>query len=444
VPLGDRQAVRASLCFLAKLAGRRPAGQAPPGGEGGGVRAEQNRAPPGSGEFVARVALMISLVALSIDAMLPALPAIGAELGVRHANDVQLVISALFLGLAIAQMIYGPLSDSFGRKPAIYAGFAIFIAGCVLSILARGLEMMLLGRFLQGIGAAGPRIVTMALVRDQYAGRAMARVMSLAMAVFIMVPVLAPAIGQGIMLVAHWRAIFVMLLAVALFALTWFALRQPETLPPARRKPFSLRGVAAGVRETFSHRAAFGYTMMAGLIFGSFVGYLISAPQIFLRQYHTGGRFALYFGLLAACIGAAMLVNSRLVMVWGMQLLCRIALITACGVSLMFLGWAWALAGHPPFWALMIYLGVAFFCNGILFGNFNAMALEPLGHIAGVASAVVGSLTTFISLALGTLIGRSFDGTVLPLVGGFAGLGIAALAAMWWAEAPTRDATRSG
>jgi DHA1 family bicyclomycin/chloramphenicol resistance-like MFS transporter len=408
------------------------------------LSAERSKAPPGSGEFVARVALMISLVALSIDAMLPALPAIGAELGVRQANDAQLVISALFLGLAVAQVVFGPLSDSFGRKPAVYAGFAIFIAGCVLSILARGLEVMLLGRFLQGIGAAGPQIVTMALVRDQYAGRAMARVMSLAMAVFIMVPVLAPGIGQAILLVGNWRAIFVMLLAVALIALAWFALRQPETLPPARRAPFSLRGIAAGMRETFTHRAAFGYTLMAGLVAGSLVGYLTSAPQIFLVQYRTGGAFALYFGVLAACTGVAMLLNARLVMVWGMQRLCRIALTAVCGVSLLFFGWAWALDGHPPFWALMIYLGLAFFANGMLFGNFNAMALEPLGHIAGVASSVVGSLTTFIALTLGTLIGQSFDGTVLPLVGGFAGLGIAALAAMRWAEAPTQDASRSG
>jgi DHA1 family bicyclomycin/chloramphenicol resistance-like MFS transporter len=371
------------------------------------LRAQHHRSASGSGEFVARVALMISLVALSIDAMLPALPAIGAELGARSANDAQLVISALFLGLALAQMVYGPLSDSFGRKPAIYAGFGIFIAGCLMSLLARGLETMLLGRFLQGIGAAGPRIVTMALVRDQFAGRAMARVTSLAMSVFIIVPVLAPGIGQAILLVAHWRAIFAMLLAVALIALIWFALRQPETLPPGRRAPFSLRAVGAAVRETFGHRAAFGYTMMAGLIFGAFVGYLTSAPQIFLHQYQTGGRFALYFGVLAACIGAAMLVNARLVMVWGMQLLCRTALIAACIASLVFFAFAWALAGDPPLWTLMIYLGVAFFCNGILFGNFNAMALEPLGHIAGVASAVVGSLTTFLSLALGTLAAAS-------------------------------------
>jgi DHA1 family bicyclomycin/chloramphenicol resistance-like MFS transporter len=419
-------------------------GKLGPAKEAGRLSAEQNRAPPGSGEFVALVALMISLVALSIDAMLPALPAIGADLGVHRANDAQLVLSALFFGLALAQMVYGPLSDSFGRKPVIYAGFAIFIAGCVLSILARGLEVMLLGRCLQGIGAAGPRIVTMALVRDQYAGRAMARIMSLAMAVFILVPVLAPAIGQVILLVAHWRAIFGMLLVVALITLAWFALRQPETLPPARRAPFALRSIAAAVRETCSHRSAFGYTLMAGLIFGSFVGYLISAPQIFLEQYQTGGRFALYFGLLAACIGAAMLLNARLVMAWGMPLLCRIALITAAAVSLVFFVWAWALAGHPPLWALMAYLSVTFFCNGMLFGNFNAMALEPLGHIAGVASAVVGSLTTFLSLALGSLIGWSFDGTVLPLVGAFAGLSLAALALLRWAEAPVRGAAGSG
>jgi MFS transporter, DHA1 family, multidrug resistance protein len=405
------------------------------------LSAEQNRA-PGSGEFVARIALMISLVALSIDAMLPALPAIGAELGVRQANDAQLVISALFLGLAIAQMAYGPLSDSFGRKPVIYAGFAIFIGGCLLSILASGLGAMLLGRFLQGVGAAGPRIVTMALVRDQYSGRAMARIMSLAMTVFIMVPVLAPALGQAILLVAHWRAIFGMLLAVALIALVWFALRQPETLPPARRAPFTFVRIAGAVRETCSNRIAFGYTMMAGLIFGCFVGYLISAPQIFLEQYRTGNLFVFYFAVLAAFIGAASLVNARLVMIWGMQLLSRIALTTICGLSLAFFGWAWALAGDPPLWTLLVYLSLTFFCHGILFGNFNAMALEPLGHIAGVASAVIGSLTTFVSLALGTLIGRSFDGTVLPLVGGFAGLALAALAMMRWAEAPDRAASR--
>lgn len=399
---------------------------------------EHSRLSPGSGELVARIALMMSLVALSIDTMLPALPAIGADLGVREANDAQLVLSAMFLGLAMAQVVYGPLSDSFGRKPTIYVGFVIFVIGCVLSILAQGIEVMLLGRFLQGIGAAGPRIVTLALVRDQYAGRAMARIMSLALSVFILVPILAPAIGQGILMLAGWRAIFAWLLAIALLALVWFWLRQPETLPPERRKPLSLRGIIAAVRETFANRAALGYTVMAGLIFGCFIGYLTSAPQIFLRIYQVGPRFALYFGVLAAFIGAAMLVNARLVMTWGMHLLSRIALSAACGASIVFLAYMWIQGGQPPLWVLMAYLAVVFFCNGILFGNLNAMALEPLGHIAGVASAVVGSLTTFISVVFGTLIGRAFDGTVLPLVVGFAALGLVALAVMRWAETPHR------
>jgi len=192
------------------------------------------------------------------------------------------------------------------------------------------------------------------------------------------------------------------------------------------------------VRETFANRAALGYTVMAGLIFGCFIGYLTSAPQIFLRIYQVGPRFALYFGVLAAFIGAAMLVNARLVMTWGMHLLSRIALSAACGASIVFLAYMWIQGGQPPLWVLMAYLAVVFFCNGILFGNLNAMALEPLGHIAGVASAVVGSLTTFISVVFGTLIGRAFDGTVLPLVVGFAALGLVALAVMRWAETPHR------
>jgi MFS transporter, DHA1 family, multidrug resistance protein len=377
---------------------------------------------------------MTSLVALSIDAMLPALTTIGAELGAREANDAQLILSALFLGLALAQMIYGPLSDSIGRKPAIYLGFLLFIVGCLLSALTTSFTVMLLGRFLQGIGAAGPRIVTIAMVRDQYEGRAMARIMSSVMAVFILVPALAPGLGQIILLVASWRAIFGMFLAVAAIAVVWFALRQPETLSPARRASFSLRRIAGAVREVCVHRVALAYTVAAGLIFGALVGYLTSAAQIFQGQYGLGERFPLYFAVLALAIGAASYVNSRLVTRHGMRLLAGAAVTGIAGLSAGFFGIALAAAGHPPLWGLMAYLVPAFFCLGILFGNFNALAMEPLGHVAGVAASVIGSLTTFISLLLGTLIGQSYDGTVLPLVGGFAILGLAAAALMRWAE----------
>ena len=390
---------------------------------------------PRFGEFVTLTALVISLVALSIDIMLPALQQIAGDLGARRTNDAQLVVTALFAGLAAGQMVYGPLSDSIGRKPAIHAGLLLFILGCVMSILATSFTVLLAGRVLQGLGAAGPRSVIIALVRDRYEGRAMARIMSLVMAVFIMVPALAPGIGQIILMIAHWRAIFGFLLAVAAIALVWFALRQPETLAPARRVGFSPSRILLAVRETCVNRVAFGYTVASGLIFGAFVGYLNSAQQIFQIQYRLGALFPLYFAALALAIGGASLVNARLVMRHGMRRLSAWALGLLTGLSLAFLVLAYALAaGAPPLWALMAYMMVAFFCIGVLFANFSALAMEPLGHIAGVGAAVVGSLTTLISMTLGAAIGQAYDGTVLPLVAGFALLGLAAIAVMGWAE----------
>jgi len=392
------------------------------------------RQAPALGEFVVLMALLISLVALSIDAMLPALSEIGGELGARRSNDSQLVISALFLGLAAGQLVYGPLSDSIGRKPAIYGGLVLFLIGCLLSIVSWDFSAMLAGRFLQGLGAAGPRIVTIALVRDRYEGRAMARIMSLVMAVFIIVPAVAPALGQGILLFAHWRMIFVILLLLAVVAFIWFGLRQEETLPAGRRRPFSLGGIASGFRETLADRCALGYTIAAGLIFGAFVGYLASAQQIFQELFALGQLFPIYFAVLALAIGGASYLNARLVMQHGMRRLSWRALQVLGGVSLVYFGVAAALGGQPPLWTLMAWGMAAFFCMGILFGNFNAMAMEQLGHIAGVAAAVVGSLTTVISLVLGTWIGQSYDGTVLPLVGGFALLGAASILVMHWTE----------
>jgi DHA1 family bicyclomycin/chloramphenicol resistance-like MFS transporter len=344
------------------------------------------------------------------------------------------VISALFLGLAVGMLIYGPISDSTGRKPPIYAGFALFVLGCLLSATATSFTVMLAGRFLQGLGAAGPRIVMIALVRDGYEGRAMARIMSLIMAVFILVPALAPAIGQGILLVAHWRAIFGVLLGLALISLVWFAFRQPETLVPGRRVPFSLLSIGRAIRETCTHRTAFGYTIAAGLVFGAFIGFLNSAQQIFQGQYGLGNLFPLYFAVLALSIGGASIVNARLVVRFGMRRLSGLALTALTGLSLAFFAVVWAVAGVPPLWALMIYLMLSFFCIGILFGNFNALAMDPLGHIAGVAASVIGSLTAFISLLLGMVIGLAYDGTVLPLVGGFTALGIASIVVMRFVE----------
>ena len=380
------------------------------------------------------MALLTSLVALSIDAMLPALSIIGVDLNVQRENGTQLIVTAMFVGFAVGQLCFGPVSDSIGRKLPIYAGLGLFMLGSVLSMVAWSFPVMLIGRVLQGFGAAAPRIVSIALIRDQYEGRAMARIMSFVMAVFILVPVLAPALGQAVLLIADWRMIFGLLLLLALVVSVWFSTRQPETLPPAQRVPFSLRRIAAAAGEVLRDRCALGYTIASGLVFGAFLGYLNSAQQIFQVQFSVGTRFPLYFGALALSIGCASYLNAQLVMRFGMRLLSWRALQAASIVSGSYFVFAWTTAGTPPLWTFMTWGSITFFCLGLVFGNFNAMAIESLGHIAGVAASVIGSVATMISLLFGLLIGQSFDGTVLPLVGGFALLGMSSLLTMHLTE----------
>ena len=389
----------------------------------------------GIAEFVAIMATLTALVALSIDMVLPALPAIGASLGVQRANENQLVLSLLFLGFGIGQLFYGPLSDTTGRKPAAFLGLAIFTAGCLLALLAQTSSMMLAGRLLQGIGVAGPRTITIAVVRDRFEGREMARVMSLVTAVFILVPIVAPALGQIVLGAFGWRAIFVVYLAMGLITSVWFGLRQEETLPAGRRMPFSLARLAGAAREVLTNRVAVSYTVASGFVFGAFLGYLTSSQQILQEQYALGGRFPIYFGVLAVAIGGASLANARLVMRYGMRALSQWSLWGIFAVSMVFTGLAAAAAGHPPLWTLMVYLMVSFFGIGLLFGNLSALAMQPLGAIAGTGSAVVGGLSMLISLTLGTTIGQIYNGTVLPLAAGFAALSLCSIVAAWWAEA---------
>ena len=240
--------------------------------------------------------------------------------------------------------------------------------------------------------------------------------------------------GQAILLVADWRAIFVVLFILGVVSLLWFALRQPETLPAARRAPFSARRIARALREVLSNPVALGYTLMAGLIAGALQAYLSSAQQIFQFQYGLGTLFPLFFAINALAIGLASFVNGRLVMRYGMRTLLRTALLTLCALSVVFVGVALATGGQPPLWLFMAYLMPSFFCIGILFGNMNALAMEPLGHIAGVGAAVVGSLSTLLATPLGAGIGQAYNGTVTPLALGFAVFGLGALALMRWAE----------
>jgi len=398
------------------------------------IDGQTSRLPMGYGESLLLMALLISIVALSVDTMLPALPAIGADLGAKGANDIQLVISMLFLGLSVGLLFYGPLSDSLGRKPVLFAGMAIYILGSSLSIFGTVFSTMLYGRVLQGLGAAGPRTIVLALVRDQYEGRAMARIMSTIMSIFIMIPVFAPSIGQAILLVAGWRAIFGALLALALIVLAWFGLRQPETLSPRHRLPFSFKKIAAALAEVCCHRIALSYTIVAGFIMGAFLGYLSSAQQIFQDLYGQGLLFPFIFGILALSIGSALFFNSRVVMRLGMRKLVDRAMLALAVLSSAYFAFACLFDGRSPFWTLMVFFLAAFFCIGFLFGNLNAIAMRPMGHIAGTASAVIGALSTLLSVPIALLIGRLYNDTTLPLVGGFALLSITSLGIMRWAN----------
>lgn len=378
-------------------------------------------------ELVALTASSMSLVALSIDSMLPALGTIASDLGARAPNDRQLVLTLFFGGLTAGQIVYGPLADAWGRKKAMVLGLALLAFGTLLSMVSTSFTMMLAGRVIQGIGAAGPRIVAIAVIRDLYEGRAMARIMSFITAVFILVPIVAPSLGQGVLLVSSWRGIFAMLGFVTLAVLVWFTVRQPETLPVERRRPLSVGPVLRALMEVVKTRQTLRYTVAAGLVFASLIAYLATAQQIFGELYQLGDAFPLFFAALAASLGVASIVNGRLVIRFGMTALSGIALRVSVIMSAAFLVVAFATGGHPPLWGFMAYMLVIFFCNGLLFGNFNALAMEPVGHIAGSAAAVIGSLTSLVSTAIGTPIGRAYDGTVIPLVGGLFAMTLAAL-----------------
>jgi DHA1 family bicyclomycin/chloramphenicol resistance-like MFS transporter len=381
-----------------------------------------------NGEFVALMALLMSLVALTIDAMLPALGQIGASLEVQNPNDVQFVISIVFLGMAMGLMLYGPLSDSYGRKNAIYLGMSFFLTGSLVSFFSTNLTVMLVGRGLQGFGAASCRVITLAMVRDKFEGREMGRIMSLIMVIFILVPALAPSIGQAILFVKGWYAIFGLFFILGLSGLLWLYFRQPETLPIDKRLEFSLSTIIAGTVETLKHPVARGYMIASGLIFGAFVGYLSSSQQILQIQYKLGNLFSIYFGCLALVIGFSLFVNSRVVLKFGMEKPCFIALIVLSVTSSLFYFYAQSILGDPTLYLFTGYLLITFFCIGILFGNFNALAVEPLGHIAGVATSVISFVQALLAVVLGSAVGQLYDGTVVPLVLGFLIFGVLSLA----------------
>ncbi len=370
-----------------------------------------------TGEFTLLVALMMSIVAISIDALLPALDAIRADIVLSNPNQAQLVVSALFFGMAIGQLICGPLSDATGRKKVLNGGIALFLAGTAVCYFSKDINTLLLGRFIQGLGVSGPYVSAISIVRDKYSGNDMARIMSLVMMIFVMVPALAPSLGQAVLWLGSWRDIFLLYVFYALLIVLWIFCRLEETLPKAHRIPMSKKGFAEGFKEVISNVPTVSYMICMGLFFGSFIGYLNSSQQIFQDLFKTGELFTLYFGLLAIVFGASSLVNSRLVQKWGMQRLSGSAVWGIIASSALFL--VLHLGVEIQLWMFLLYAAVLFFCFGLVFGNINAMAMEPMGHVAGIAAAIIGATSSIMSMFIGTVIGQMYNGTLIPVTAGF-------------------------
>ncbi|EAQ65463.1 bicyclomycin resistance protein [Marinomonas sp. MED121] len=388
-------------------------------------------------EFTALTATLMSIVAISIDALLPALGIITQDLQIQNPNQAQLLIGALFLGMATGQLIAGPLSDALGRKPVLYAGLFIYSIGTLTCFFAPSFEVLLAGRIIQGLGAAGPYISAVSLVRDQYKGREMAKVMSLVMMIFILVPALAPSLGEMILLFTNWHGIFVMYGLYALIILTWISFRLEETLKPEQRIPFSRAGFFAGFKEVISNKSTISLTFCAGLMFGCLIGYISSAQQIFQVQFETGKLFSVYFGGLALLVGVSSLVNSKIVGRLGMHLISKRAFSVIILNSIIFL--IVQSLVEVQLWMFVIFAGILFFCFGLLFGNINAMAMEPMGHVAGIAAAVIGAISSIMSNIVGTSIGQMYNNTLIPMTLAYILLCSLALALLYYAEKKTNE-----
>jgi DHA1 family bicyclomycin/chloramphenicol resistance-like MFS transporter len=383
-------------------------------------------------QFVAYVAGLMMTNAIAIDSMLPALPQIGHALGIDTANHVQLVVTAYLLGFGGAQIIYGTLADRFGRKPVLMFGLSLYVLASVIAAFAGSFAVMMAARATQGIGAAALRVLAISIVRDCYAGRQMARVMSLAFIVFLAVPIFAPTIGQLIMLVAPWRAIFGLLTVFGTVLIVWTVLRLPETLHPQDRVPISISGISHAVMAVIRSRITMGYMFAMTMVMGGLFGFINSAQQIFADALKAPHLFTTVFALIAVFMALSSLLNARIVGRLGMRRVSHAALIGYIAVSALHLGIV--LAGWETIWSFALMQAGLMFCFGLVASNFNAMAMEPVGHVAGTASSLLGFVSTIGGALLGFLVGQHFDGTTLPLSVGFAAFGVVALLLVLVAE----------
>ena len=369
-------------------------------------------------EFVALVAMLFATIAISIDAMLPALPEIAATLSPDAPNAAQLVVTSFVLGMGIGTLFTGPLSDAFGRKRVILIGSGLYALAALACYFAPSLEVLLAARLLQGLAAAAPRTVAIAMVRDLFSGREMAKIMSFVMMIFTIVPALAPLMGQGIIALGGWHAIFLAYILFAGLAMLWLGLRQPETLPVENRRPLHLATLWSGTKQLFTHRIVVVTTLLQTLTLACLFATLSSLQGIFESQFDRAETFPLWFAVIAVASMGGSLLNSRIVMTLGMR---RVVQRTYAGVlilsllALATLGTG-LLDGNFSFAMQILFCIGLFSMMGLTMGNLNALAMEPVGHIAGLAASVISSLATVGSVLLAIPIGLAFNGTSTPLI----------------------------
>lgn len=382
-------------------------------------------------EFVALTAALMALTAMSIDIMLPALPAIGDALGVTEDNDRQKIVILYMAGFAVGQLFYGPLSDRFGRKPVLLAGLGIFVLGSIGALWSQSFDALLAARLMQGLGAASPRVVAIAVVRDLYAGRQMARVMSLAMMVFIVIPVLAPTVGSALLHLGDWHVMFYALLIMGAAIAIWSGLRLPETAQQVLRHEHA-PSILQSFKLAILNPQTFAYGLAGGLMFGALLAYVASAQQIFTDVYSAESLFPILFGAVASVMALASFTNSRLVERLGMRKVSHTALVGHFATAAVLALASEAGVATLPVFACLVAL--TFFFFGLIAPNFNALAMEPQGHNAGMASSIIGALSTATAVVAGGAIGAAYNGTVLPLALGFAACSLITLGIVYMVE----------
>ncbi|MEZ5781654.1 MAG: multidrug effflux MFS transporter [Rhizobiaceae bacterium] len=376
-------------------------------------------------EFIAMAAALMAINALAIDIMLPGLQQIGASLGVASENHRQYVISAYFGGLAIGLLAYGPPSDRFGRRAPLIFGLAVYVLAAFAASFATDFTALLVLRFIQGLGAAATRVIAVSMVRDRFGGRQMAETMSLIFMVFMLVPVIAPSIGQMVMVFAEWHWIFICNAAIGLAISIWVYFRLPETLAPEKRRPISIGSIGTAFATVLSNRISLFYTLASTVIFGALFGFINSAQQVYVGIYDLGVWFPAIFAIVASMMAVSSFMNSRLVGRVGMRRLSHGALLGFLTTSFIWL--IWSLFAVIPLPIFVLLFAATMFQFGWIGSNFNAMAMEPLGHIAGTAASVQGFMQTLGGGLVGAVIGQSFDGTTTPLAVGFCCVGLGSL-----------------